>query len=140
MGKFLFSQRSLDNLKGVHPDLVAVVKRALELSRSADFAVIDGLRTPEEERQYVKDGTSNTMNSRHLTGHAVDLMPYNEKGEAITGPPGNDLANWSYFVTVSKMMKTAALDLRTPISWGGDWKKPKDGYHYELTWEAYPLK
>lgn len=147
MAKFILSQKSLGHLEGIHPDLVRVVKRAIELSRSVDFGVLDGLRTEEEERKHVKEGTSQTMNSRHLTGHAVDLVPYNEEGKPIIGKLGNDPANWQYFATVSRMMKTAALDLKIPISWGGDWSKPnkdgkvlKDGYHYELTWAAYPLK
>lgn len=136
MGKFVLSQRSLDKLESVHPHLIEVVKCALEISISVDFAVTCGLRTEEEQRRYVRDKTSATMNSRHLTGHAVDLVPLWNK-EAVNG---SDPANWHYFSTVARFMKMAAAELKTPIVWGGDWKEFKDGYHYELTWTAYPLK
>jgi peptidoglycan LD-endopeptidase CwlK len=69
-----FSNRSLNNLKGIHPDLRRVIDRALQDS-PLDFVVIEGLRTLERQRQLVAAGASRTMNSRHLTGHAVDLMP-----------------------------------------------------------------
>jgi peptidoglycan L-alanyl-D-glutamate endopeptidase CwlK len=132
---FKFSQRSLDKLKGVHPDLVRVVESALLLS-TADFSVTCGLRTEAEERRHVADGKSQTMNSRHLTGHAVDLTPW-ANGKSVDG---SDPANWHYFDTVARFMKMASIERKTPITWGGDWKTLKDGYHFELTWTAYPLR
>ncbi len=136
MGKFVLSQHSLAKLEGVHPDLIAVVKRALELSISVDFAVTCGLRTIGQQEKYLRDKTSTTMNSRHLTGHAVDLTPLWNK-ESVNG---SNPDNWHYFATVAQFMKMASIDLKHPISWGGDWESFKDGYHYELTWAAYPLK
>ena len=59
-------------LEGVHPDLVKVVHRAAALS-DIDFTVLEGLRTVARQKQLVKAGASKTMNSRHITGHAVDL-------------------------------------------------------------------
>ena len=75
MSNFTLGANSLKELNGVHPDLVAVVRRALELS-AQDFAVHDGIRTPAEQKQLVASGASQTLDSRHLTGHAVDLVPY----------------------------------------------------------------
>ena len=72
---YKLGQRSLQNLSGVHPDLVAVVKRAIEITEQ-DFSVIEGVRNIDRQRQLVKSGASQTMNSRHLTGHAVDIAPY----------------------------------------------------------------
>ena len=140
MAKFALSVASQNKLKNVHPDLIAVIKRALELT-SIDFSVTDGLRTIEQEREHINNGTSNTMNSRHLTGHAVDLTPW-FNGASVNG---RDPANWHYFVSVSRAMKLAAMELKTPVEWGGDWpevkgKSTRDGYHFELTWKAYPLK
>ena len=73
-GKYKLSQRSLDRLIGVNPNLVKVVKRAIQISE-IDFMVVEGLRTKETQAEYVKKGVSKTMNSYHLTGHAVDLAP-----------------------------------------------------------------
>ncbi len=72
---FRLSQRSLDRLSGVKPQLVAVVRRAIELT-TVDFGVTEGLRTIETQRRYVDTGKSQTMDSRHLTGDAVDLVAY----------------------------------------------------------------
>jgi uncharacterized protein YcbK (DUF882 family) len=73
---FKFSQRSENNLKGVNPDLVKVIRRALEIT-PVDFIVIEGLRTQARQKEMVATGKSQTMNSRHLTGHAVDIIPVN---------------------------------------------------------------
>ena len=71
---FKLSQRSRKRLEGVHSDLVAVVELAI-IMPPVDFTVIEGLRTPERQRQLYKAGATKTLNSRHLTGHAVDLAP-----------------------------------------------------------------
>jgi len=126
--KFRFSKRSLDNLKAVHPDLVAVVKRALEITE-VDFGVIEGVRTIERQRQLYKAGASKTLNSRHLTGHAVDLAAY------IGGRLSWD---WPLYYKIAAAMKEAAKELNIPIVWGGDWITFKDGPHFELSRKEYP--
>ena len=65
--------RSLQSLSGVHPDMVAVVKRAIEITEQ-DFTVIEGIRNVNRQRALLKAGKSTTMNSRHITGHAVDMV------------------------------------------------------------------
>ena len=72
---YTLGKRSLQNLSGVHPDLVDVVKRAIEITEQ-DFSVIEGIRNINRQRELVKTGKSTTMNSRHLTGHAVDIAPW----------------------------------------------------------------
>jgi uncharacterized protein YcbK (DUF882 family) len=74
-GNFKFSRRSENNIKGVKPQLVAVVRRALELS-PVDFGITEGLRTLERQKQLFAEGKSQTLNSRHLTGEAVDVVAY----------------------------------------------------------------
>lgn len=125
---FKLSARSEQRLQGVHPDLVKVVRRALELSE-VDFAVVEGLRTVERQKQLVKAGASRTMDSRHITGHAVDLAPY------IAGQIRWD---WPPFYKIAEAMKKAAAELRVPIDWGGDWASFKDGPHWQLNREMYP--
>lgn len=125
---FSLSVRSKSRLQGVHPDLVSVVQRALQLT-SVDFAVIEGVRTTARQEQLVAAGASRTMNSRHITGHAVDLAP------VIAGEVRWD---WPPFHDIAKAMKTAATELGVPINWGGDWKTFKDGPHFELARSTYP--
>lgn len=113
MSKFRLSKRSLDRLKGVHPDLVKVVHRALQLS-TIDFLVLEGVRTLERQKELVKTGASKTLNSRHLTGHAVDLAPIDN---------GQVSWHWPHYYTVADAMKRAAIELFIPIRWGGVWDK-----------------
>lgn len=123
-----FSQRSYDRLVGVRPELVAVASRALLLS-AVDFGVSEGLRTAARQAQLVQAGASKTQRSRHLTGHAIDVVAY------VNGEVRWD---WPLYETIAKAMKTAALDLRVPLEWGGDWTSLKDGPHFQLPWERYP--
>ena len=125
---FKLSQKSIDRLSGVHSDLVLVVKRAIEVSE-VDFAVLEGFRSKARQEQLVAAGTSQTMNSRHLTGHAVDL------GAMVSGTVRWD---WPLYYKVADAMKKAAAELKVPIEWGGDWKKFKDGPHFQLPWKQYP--
>jgi peptidoglycan L-alanyl-D-glutamate endopeptidase CwlK len=140
---FNFSARSKRNLQGVHPDLVRVVYRALELSE-VDIAVIEGLRTKARQAELVAKGASWTMASRHLTGHAVDLAPF----------VGTVRWDWPLYYKLAKAMKLASIDQNVPIRWGGTWKNldqlqlpvtqsslhasQADGPHFELPREAYP--
>ena len=125
---FKLSERSLRRLEGVHPDLVKVVRRAIEIT-DVDFAVIEGLRTKQRQEELVKAGASKTMRSRHLTGHAVDLA-------AVIG---NEIRwDWPLYHKLANAMKKAAYELDIPLEWGGDWKMFKDGPHFQLTWEDYP--
>ena len=120
--------RSLGRLEGVHPDLVRVVKKAAAMS-DLDFTVLEGLRTLDRQKQLMANGATRTMNSRHLTGHAVDLAPM------IDGKVSWD---WPLYHRLAKIVKAAAAAENVPITWGGDWAKFRDGPHWELSWKAYP--
>ena len=124
----ILGQRSLSRLEGVHPDLVRVVKKAAAMS-DLDFTVLEGLRTVERQKQLVKAGASKTTNSRHITGHAVDLAPL------LNGVVSWD---WPLYRRLAPIVKAAAADERVPLTWGGDWRTFKDGPHWELPWAAYP--
>jgi peptidoglycan L-alanyl-D-glutamate endopeptidase CwlK len=119
---FKLSQRSIDRLSGVHPDLVSVVKLAIERSE-VDFMVTEGLRSKERQKELVAAGASKTMNSRHITGHAVDLAAY------VNGIRWD----WPLYEKIAKAMKQAAYELNIKIEWGGDWKSFKDGPHFQLS-------
>ena len=125
---FKLSQRSKDRLKGVHPDLVNVVEHAIEIT-TVDFAVLEGLRTPERQKVLKEAGASQTLNSRHITGHAVDL------GAWVDGEVRWD---WPLYNQIAKAMKAAAAELDIPIEWGGDWSRFKDGPHWQLPRKEYP--
>jgi len=125
---FKLGAKSLANLKGVHPDLVKVVMRAIEIT-PVDFMVGEGLRSKTQQAANVAKGVSTTMNSRHLDGHAVDVLPF------VNGAGSYD---WKFYFPLAKVMKQAALDVKVPVEWGGDWKTFKDGPHWQLPWAKYP--
>lgn len=123
---FALGDRSHKNLDGVHSDLVSVVELAIKLT-TQDFMVIEGLRTIERQKQLLAEGKSKTMNSRHLTGHAVDLCPYPV-----------DWNDTNKFKAIADAMKSAAHKLDIPIEWGGDWKGGWDKPHFQLPHSEYP--
>lgn len=127
----ILTARDVDRLKGVHADLVRLVT---EVAKSlADgpmtFMVIEGLRTKDRQAALVKAGASQTQNSRHLTGHAVDL------GVLMDGK-----LNWDFklYRQLASIVKAKATSLGIPIVWGGDWKTLVDGPHFELDRKVYP--
>lgn len=124
---FRLGARSLKNLQGVHPDLVRVVHRAIELTPT-DFVITEGLRTRKRQEELVAAGASKTMNSRHLTGHAIDFAPI------VAGKVRWD---WPLFPPIAKAFKDAAAEKGVQIVWGGDWPKFRDGPHIELDRRVY---
>lgn len=123
-----YSNRSLRSLKGIHPDLRRVIDRALQES-PLDFIVIEGLRTRERQAQLVASGASQTMNSRHITGHAVDLLPIGPSGPAF---------DWPLYHKLGPAVKNAARAEGVDLEWGGDWRTFADGPHFQLSHESYP--
>lgn len=128
---------SLKRLESVHPDLVAVVKHAAGLSDLL-FVVTEGLRTIERQKQLVAEGKSQTMKSRHLTGHAVDLAVWFDR-DADKVVDVDELSwKFEFYKQLADTMKAAAQELGVVIEWGGDWKSLVDGPHFQLTWKDYP--
>ena len=125
---FTLSPRSYKRLEGVHPELVRVVERAIAITE-VDFVVLEGLRTKERQAQLLKAGASRTMNSRHITGHAVDLGAWVNKEVRW---------DWPLYSKIATAMKKAATEQNVPIVWGGDWRTFKDGPHFELNRSKYP--
>lgn len=153
---FALSKESQDKLDLVHKELARVVEEAIKTT-PIDFKVGDGLRTEAEQRREIAEGNSKTMNSRHLTGHAVDLLALSKRAVSW---------NWDFYYPIADAMQKAANKLEVPIIWGGVWdrklnqlgeKKPEveaykarrlalyphkkvfiDGPHFELDREYYP--
>lgn len=131
---FQLSQRSLDRLLGVHPDLVRVVRAAAEAS-PMPFVVLEGLRTLARQVELVRVGASRTMKSRHLTGHAVDIAPLIDEN----GDGSLDVSwRWPHYDRLAPMIFAAADRCGVPIEWGGHWVGFRDGPHWQLPHNLYP--
>ena len=87
------------------------------------------LRTPARQAELKRAGASQTLNSRHLTGHAVDVAAWVD---------GDVRWDWPLYPRIASAFKQAARELNTPIIWGGDWPRLRDGPHFELDRKAYP--
>ena len=125
---------SEEKCQGVHPDLVAVVRRAFEISPRR-CVVHEGRRTMERQRYLVSIGKSFTLDGRHLTGHAVDVYQLDEHG----------IVTWDYarYQEFDRYMAQAAAELQIPIEWRGNYtmksgKVMKDGPHFQLPRRVYP--
>lgn len=128
------SPRDHARMTGVHPDLVRVIIRA---RTRVPFVVTEGLRTRERQAQLVSIGASQTMNSRHLTGHAVDLAYWLDDGDGV--PENGEIRwDWPLYARMGEAVKQAAREEGVPIVWGGDWASFRDGPHFELDRRTYP--
>jgi peptidoglycan L-alanyl-D-glutamate endopeptidase CwlK len=126
-----WSNRSLNNLRGIHPDLRRVFDRALQETPN-DFAITSGLRTLDEQRAMVESGASQTMNSAHLTGYAVDVAYFDAQGRIIW--------DWPIYEKNAATIQRIAAEDGVPIQWGGDWPTLRDGPHFELHRDIYDWK
>ena len=108
---YVLGERSLDRLVGIDPKLVAVIKRAIEITE-VDFTIVEGVRTLARQRQLVASGASQTLSSKHITGDAVDL------GAWIDGT-----ISWDekYYYDIADSMRIAAMELGVAVRWGGCW-------------------
>lgn len=146
---------SLSRLKTVHPNLQAVVKRAIQISE-IDFSVVQGGRTLDEQRKlygkgrnaaqcvlvgvpaiYARPGEAKVTwvvpeKGNHVIksdgfGRAVDLAPF--INGRIEWDDSGKLGAWP---KIASAMKRAARELGVKITWGGDWVKTPDRPHFEL--------
>lgn len=125
---FKFSPRSVTNLVGVHSDLVKITERALKLS-TVDFGITEGLRTSARQQELFALHKSQTLASRHITGHAIDVVAFVR---------GKITWNWAEYEVIAVAFKAAAKELSIPIEWGGDWPNFRDGPHFQLPHKQYP--
>ncbi|HEY6558473.1 MAG TPA: M15 family metallopeptidase [Polyangiaceae bacterium] len=126
--RFTLSARSRERLRGVRPELVKLIERAIEIT-DIDFLVVEGLRSIERQRELVRLGASQTLNSRHLTGHAVDIAPIFANTVSW---------HWPHFEQLARFVKLAASEVNVNAEWGGDWTSFRDGPHWQLPWKEFP--
>lgn len=124
---YAFSAKSIGKLSGVHKDLQRVMLASISDS-PLDFGISQGLRTLEEQKALFSSGKSQTMRSRHLTGHAVDIIVFVD---------GKLTWDFDAYEKVAEHIKARAKELKIPIEWGGDWITFKDGPHFQLPWSTY---
>lgn len=129
----MLTERDKQRLVGVHTDLVRLV-HACDAA-GLKFAVIEGVRSLERQKKLFAEGRTRTMNSRHLTGHAVDLAPL-----ADTDGDGDAEISWYWpdYDRFGPKVEAIAADLGIRVEWGARWPGFKDGPHWQIPWNATP--
>ena len=127
---FKLSRRSLERLDGVHPALIFCVKYAIKVSK-VDFGVTEGVRTLRRQKELLKAKKTQTLKSKHLTGHAVDLLAY-LNGEAC----------WelNLYDEIADAMREAAIKYKVKMVWGGSWYSVPDIRKWNGSMEEAHLK
>ena len=128
------NERSINNLKGIHPALINVANKAAEMMEELpnySFVITQGLRTLEEQKRLLAENKSKTLKSKHLTGHAFDIAVF------IDGK-----LTWEYkhYKKVADVILEAAEELNVEMEWGGNWKSFVDAPHFQLDPAKYPWK
>lgn len=140
---FKLSNKSKSRLIGVHPDMVALVNKAIEIT-TVDFGISEGVRTTHRQKELYRTGKSKTLNSRHLpcvstycvtggipeeiVGHAVDVYAWVNGG-----------VNWEFsnYEKIYNAFKEVGQETNIEFVWGGHWTTLRDGPHFELSWKKY---
>ena len=123
------TDRDRRRLVGVHPDLVRVLERAAR-DGSIPWRITEGVRSMDRQAELVAGGKSQTMRSRHLTGHAVDLAVEDSRGGVVWDRP-------SYERLAAEILAAAKAEA-VPVEWGGNFRSFFDGPHFQLPWRDYP--
>lgn len=126
---FKFSQRSLNNLKGIHPNMVRLMNEAIKTA-PIDFVITEGVRTAQRQQELFKQGRSKCDGIKKKSNHQVKSDGFGYAVDLYPLPV--DYNNKQAFKTLAGHIKQVANRLNIKISWGGDWKSFVDMPHYEL--------
>ncbi|HEV2557971.1 MAG TPA: M15 family metallopeptidase [Microvirga sp.] len=127
---FAFGAPSRAKFKGVHPDLVRVFERAIQLSE-IDFRVTQGVRTVAEQKKLLAAGASRTMKSRHIP--STNRSGLAEAMDVVALVGGKVRWDWPLYPKIAEAVRKASDELGIPVTWGGSWPRFRDGPHFELT-------
>lgn len=148
--KYVLSDASIEKMKGVHPKLIELMKKAIGDS-PYDFKIIQGLRTAEYQNSLYQQGRTKpgkivtkldgyNRKSNHQAkadgyGHAVDIAVcgyYDGNGNYVKSTTDAEMFDNKKLVEISRHVKAVAKETGLEIVWGGDWKTLYDTPHYEL--------
>lgn len=113
-----------DRTKGVDPRLVQLFEAIAQQPGAPKFGISEGLRDIERQRQLLAEGKSQTLNSKHLHGGAMDIHLFDDQGNVTWDYP-------LYQAFFDDYAGPMAEQMGLPMTWGGNWKM-KDGVHYQL--------
>ena len=140
---YKYGARSRGNLEQVHPDLILVFAVALTQS-TVDFGITEGARTLTRQKQLLREGSTWTLNSRHIPKIPRDKRYSTAMAHAIdvVAMPGGVVSwAWPHYDEIYDAVVAASEEVGVPIEWGGLWKpRNRDGPHYQLSWKTHPVR
>ena len=139
---YKFGSRSLNNLKGVHPDMIKLMNESIKDSPH-DFTITEGVRTAKRQNELYQQGRTKpgiqvtnrdgyNKKSNHQAkadghGYAVDLYPY------INGSVRTEYNGYKKETNaIAEHILNTAKKIGIEVQWGGHWKSPFDPPHFEL--------
>lgn len=135
VGSFSFGQRSENHLATLCPAPQQLARCMIQRS-PYDFAIVQSFRSPEYQKALYAKGRTEpgpkvtwTLNSRHMSGKAFDIMAYTAENEHTW--------NAEYYKEINeKAAKPCSIELDIDYTWGGTFKNSKgqligDWGHFE---------
>ena len=136
---YKLGRSSRAELKGVHPDLIKVVERAIEITEQ-DFTVFDGIRTAADQRALYKRGASQRDGYRRKSQHQKQPSGYGEAVDLVPWINGKPVWDWDAIYIIADAVVTAARQLDVPLRWGGCWQPVNDLSGSPENWVAAYVK
>lgn len=119
-----FGNTSRERMEGLDSDLVRLFE---EVVKTFDCTVLKdgGLRTPARQQELFDLGVTKTLNSNHLTGNAIDIVPYPVDWE--------DRERQYRFAS---FVFDTAMRMGIRVRWGGWFRAPGNKIFYDSPhWE-----
>lgn len=117
---YKFGNRSLGELKGVHPDLVSVCHAAIAVS-DVDFGVFDGLRTAAEQNALYRRGASTMDGYRRIGRHQVQATRFGHAVDLVPWVDGRFQWDWGAIYDLTASVVAVARQSGVHLRWGGCW-------------------
>ncbi|AEX51734.1 hypothetical protein GRAQ_00893 [Rahnella aquatilis CIP 78.65 = ATCC 33071] len=110
MDEHFFSNRSKDNLIGVHHEIISVIEKSLKLS-PVRFEVTEGVRSKKTILQSLAKGEHINIHNKYLAGFVINIAAY-----------PNELISWDrkHYLLISNIVKSVTEEFNVNIIWGGD--------------------
>jgi peptidoglycan L-alanyl-D-glutamate endopeptidase CwlK len=119
---FSFGKTSRTRLATCHPDIKAVLNKAIGMS-SIDFTVVCGSRDRADQDEAFNNGKSSVQwpNSKHngFPSTAVDIAPY-WPGQGIVWHRRNE------FIFLAGFICGIAAEMGIEMRWGGNWDQDQE--------------
>lgn len=118
---FVFGSKSRSEMKGMHPSLIAVLNRSIQITRQ-DFCVFDGRRSAHEQNSLYQRGLSQLDGYNRISKHQVQSDGYVHAADLVPWIDGDPVWDWPAIYVIAEAVVAAARELDVQLRWGGCWQ------------------